>query len=47
MTEAKRHKLMALTVKWLKDNKSWLEQYDFTVRGKAKKEIYQKLVKKE
>ncbi len=45
MTEAKRHKLMALTVKWLKDNKSWLEQYDFTVRGKAKKRDISKVGK--
>ena len=27
LIEARRHKLMAMTVQWLKDNKNWLENY--------------------
>ena len=35
MVEAKRHRTMALTVKWLKENKNWMEAY-----GKKSGEVY-------
>jgi hypothetical protein len=35
MVEAKRHRTMALTVKWLKENKNWMEAY-----GKKSGEAY-------
>lgn len=35
LIEAKRHRTMAMTVQWLKDNKSWLENYKgFDKEGK-------------
>ena len=37
LVEAKRHRTMRMTVDWLKDNKSWLENYNRTFTGSGMK----------
>ena len=42
LIEARRHKLMAMTVQWLKDNKTWLENYEGVLKNGKKDLIIQK-----
>jgi hypothetical protein len=39
LVEAKRHRTMRMTVDWLKENKDWLEMYNFGLTGKARSRI--------